>query len=115
MAAAKHQRARAVERVEQGETMRSGRGGQKRRQQQERREQRERNGTTQPADRKIQMSGSGRDVSLAEPKARAGAERDRRDLRQRSGEQYNDRNRGERDAGARTIRRESSRHAPDGL
>ena len=61
------------------------------------------------------MSGNRRDVSPAQPKACAGAERDRCDLRERSRERYHDRNRGKRDACARTIRREASRHAPDGL
>src|SRR5882724_1854361 len=61
------------------------------------------------------MPGNRRGFSLAEPKARARAERNRCDLPERSDEKYNDRNRGKRDASATSIGCEGSRHAPDGL
>jgi len=61
------------------------------------------------------MSGNRRDLAPAQPKACAGAARDRCDLRERSGKGYNDRNRGKRDGSTRAIRREGSRHAPDSL
>ena len=61
------------------------------------------------------MSGHLCDFSPAEPEARAGAERDRCDLAERSSQQNNDPNCGQRDAGAGTIGRECSRHAPDRL
>ncbi len=61
------------------------------------------------------MPGNRRSFSLAEPKARARAERNRCDLPERSGEKYHDRDRGKRDTRAGSVRCEGSCHAPDGL
>src|SRR5258706_1342050 len=115
MPAAKDERARAVEGVEQGEPLRAGRSDNERRDQEKHREENEREATAQRVDRKIQMPGNWRCFSLAEPKARARAKRNRCDLPERPGKNYNDRNRGKRDTSAGSIGREGSRHARDGL
>jgi hypothetical protein len=115
MAAAKNKGSRPIERVKQGESLRACRSGDGRRCQEQRREKNERDATAQWGDRKTQVPGNRRGFSLAEPKARARAERNRCDLPERSGEKYNDRNRGKRDAGTGSIGRESPSHAPDGL
>ena len=61
------------------------------------------------------MAGNRRGFSPAKPEARARAEHDRRDLPERSGEQDDDRNRGERNTGARPVGGEGARHPPDRL
>jgi hypothetical protein len=115
MAAAKDQCSGAIERVEQSESLGVGRRSEERWDQEKRGEESKRDGASSPRDRKIQIPGMRRDFPPAEPKACARAERDRRDLPERSGEKNNDRRRGKRDAGAGAIGCEGSRHAPDRL
>ena len=61
------------------------------------------------------MPGNRRRFSPAQPKTRACAQRNRRDLRERSGKEDDDRDSGKGDCRARSVRREGPRHAPVGL
>lgn len=80
MAATKDECARSIKGVEQRQPMRTGRGDGERRYQEKRSEESEGNDTAAPGDREAQTPGDRGGFSLAEPKARACADCDRRDL-----------------------------------
>src|ERR1700722_6885936 len=114
MAAAEHERSRSIESLEQYDGL-TGKAGQKERDHEERDEQRESRHAGASRNRKPQLRGGQRRLATAKTKSGDRPERNCRNLPEGAPDDDDDEYRGKRDHRPRAIRRERSRHAPDGL
>ena len=115
MAAAEHQRAGTIKRVEQRKPLRAGPCRHQRREQEQQREQHERDRAVSARYRETEMAGRRGSVSAAQPESNNRAKRDGADLAKRSADENHDRNSGECDRGAFAVGGQALGHAPDRL